>query len=203
MTSHTVDVFVLRPVLGVVALTVLASTGGADKWTAGASARLHGTFTVLESPGHGPELCGSVRDSLPPQCGGLPVRNWEWAAVTGAESLNGTTWGTWRVTGTLDRDAFVLTEVPRAAEREQVQDESTRRPHRNDRDIEKVLAGVQEDLREDDVQAALDTVPYSYTDAQRGVVLAAVWFADRSAQRFAKDRWGDLVELRSLLKPVA
>ena len=196
-------VFVLRPVIGVVALAVLASTGGADKWTAGASARLHGTFTVLESPRHGPELCGSIRESLPPQCSGLPLRNWEWAAVKGAESLNGTTWGTWHVTGTLDGEAFVLTEAPRPAEAEQVQEEPTRRPLRNDRNIEKVLAGVQEELREDDVKAALGIVPYSYTDPRRRVVVAAVWFADRSAQRFAKDRWGKRVELRSLLKPVA
>ncbi len=203
MISHTVVVFVLRPVIGVVALAVLASSAGADKWTAGASARLHGTFTVLESPRHGPELCGSIRESLPPQCSGLPVRNWGWAAVKGVESLNGTTWGTWHVTGTLDGEAFVLTEVPRVAETEQVLEGPTRRPYPDHRNIEKVLAGVQDDLREDDVRVALGTVPYSYTDPRRGVVVAAVWFADRSAQRFARDRWGDRVELRSLLKPVA
>lgn len=59
MISHTVAVFVLRPVIGVVAAVVLVSTGGADKWTAGASAYLHGASTVLESPRHAPELCGT------------------------------------------------------------------------------------------------------------------------------------------------
>jgi hypothetical protein len=194
----------LSPVLGAIALAILASSGGADTWAAGSSALLHGSFTVLESTEHGPELCGSIRESLPPQCNGLPVRNWHWTAVQGAESLNGTTWGTWHVTGTLDGDAFVLTEVPRAAKREQRREEPTPRPHPNDRNIERdrLLAEVQEELRDADARAALGAVPYSFTDPWRGVVVAAVWFADRSAQRFAKNRWGDLVELRSLLEPV-
>jgi hypothetical protein len=35
---------------------------------------------------------------------------------------------------------------------------------------------------------------------QRGVVVAAVWIADRSALLFAKERWGDLVQVRPLLE---
>src|SRR5688572_3418701 len=34
---------------------------------------------VLEDDSHGPELClGGVALSLPPQCGGVPLANWEW-----------------------------------------------------------------------------------------------------------------------------
>jgi hypothetical protein len=38
------------------------------------TARTAGTYavsaTVLESPGHGAQLCNAVQDSYPPQCGG-------------------------------------------------------------------------------------------------------------------------------------
>jgi len=67
---------------------------------------------VLESPRHGPELCGgSLEESLPPQCSGVPVAGWDWEAVEGVESLNGTTWsGRHRLVGTYDGTTFTLTE---------------------------------------------------------------------------------------------
>jgi hypothetical protein len=68
---------------------------------------------VLESPDHGPQLClGGVLESYPPQCGGPDVVGWDWAAVDGEESANGTTWGTWRVVGTWDGESLTLTERP-------------------------------------------------------------------------------------------
>jgi hypothetical protein len=68
---------------------------------------------VLESPEHDPQLClGGVLESLPPQCGGPDVVGWDWAAVEDEESMNGTTWGTWRVVGTWDGEALTLTEPP-------------------------------------------------------------------------------------------
>lgn len=68
--------------------------------------------TVLESPDHGPELCfGGVADSLPPQCGGVPIEGWDWQLVEGEESLAGTTWGDFRVMGTYDGERFTLVEA--------------------------------------------------------------------------------------------
>lgn len=65
--------------------------------------------TVLESPGHGPQLClGGVQESYPPQCGGPDIVGWDWSAVD-AESANGTTWGTYSVEGTWDGETFTLT----------------------------------------------------------------------------------------------
>jgi len=62
-------------------------------------------------PPHGPELClGGVAASDPPQCGGVPVSNWDWAAVDGEETRNGTTWGVFHLVGTYD-DEFTVTEV--------------------------------------------------------------------------------------------
>lgn len=73
-----------------------------------------GTATVLESADHGPQLCGGTQDSYPPQCSGPDITNWDWNEVDGEESANGTTWGTFEVTGTWDaeRPALTLTESP-------------------------------------------------------------------------------------------
>lgn len=71
-----------------------------------------GSGTVLESPDHGPELCDGVMDSLPPQCSGVPLEGWDWAEVDSEESVAGTTWGSWEVTGTWDGGVLTLTEAP-------------------------------------------------------------------------------------------
>jgi hypothetical protein len=68
--------------------------------------------TVLESPEHGPELCvGGIADSLPPQCSGLRIPNWEWAEVDGEESLRGTTWGEFHLVGRYDGHTFMALDV--------------------------------------------------------------------------------------------
>ncbi|HJS27747.1 MAG TPA: hypothetical protein VJ913_11550 [Actinomycetota bacterium] len=70
--------------------------------------------TVLESPEHGPELClGGIADSLPPQCGGLRIADWDWADVDGEGSLRGTTWGEFHVVGTYDGETLTVLEVGR------------------------------------------------------------------------------------------
>ena len=67
---------------------------------------------VLEDASHGPELClGGVALSLPPQCGGVPLANWDWGAVSGAQSGSGTTWGEYHVVGTYDGGVLTVTEV--------------------------------------------------------------------------------------------
>jgi hypothetical protein len=99
---------------------VLATAGcGADRLQTADPAQLHrGTATVLESPAHGPELClGGQQDSYPPQCGGVPITNWDWDAVDGQESANGTTWGAYTVVGTFDGTSLTLTEPPGAPDR--------------------------------------------------------------------------------------
>lgn len=50
--------------------------------------------------------------SLPPQCGGVPITNWDWDAVEREESASGTTWGEWHVVGTYADGALTLTEPP-------------------------------------------------------------------------------------------
>lgn len=79
--------------------------------------RYTATTTVLESSGHGPQLClGGVAESYPPQCGGPDIVGWEWDAVEGEESSNGTTWGDYTVVGTWDGERLTLTEPATAPE---------------------------------------------------------------------------------------
>jgi len=66
----------------------------------------------MELPAHGPELClGGVAQSLPPQCGGVPIANWDWNAVEGEQSASGTTWGDYHLVGTYDGESFTVTQV--------------------------------------------------------------------------------------------
>jgi hypothetical protein len=68
--------------------------------------------TVLEDRTHGPMLCLSgILESLPPQCGNVPIANWDWQAVSGEERLSGTTWGNFHVVGSHDGSTFTLTAV--------------------------------------------------------------------------------------------
>ena len=71
------------------------------------------TATVIEAPGHEPQLCTSVAESNPPQCGeGIEVVGWYWAGLDGSEALEGTTWGEYVVIGTYDGERFTITEPP-------------------------------------------------------------------------------------------
>jgi hypothetical protein len=68
--------------------------------------------TVLESDEHPPMLClGGIEQSLPPQCGDVPIDNWSWDDVTGEESRAGTTWGEFHVEGTFDGASFTVTKA--------------------------------------------------------------------------------------------
>jgi len=74
---------------------------------------LVGCGVVLESAEHGPQLClGVLLASNPPQGGGPAVVNWDWSAVSGHQSLAGTTWGVYTLTGIYDGDTFTMTRPP-------------------------------------------------------------------------------------------
>ena len=64
--------------------------------------------------------------SLPPQCGEVPIANWDWGAVAGEKSMYGTTWGEYHVVGTYDGEVFTVTEIgPTAPVRETTRPMST------------------------------------------------------------------------------
>lgn len=78
---------------------------------AGYDGRYRATFTVLENPQHGPQLCQTVGDSDPPTCEGPDVLGWAWTGLD-ATSRRGTTYGEFVVTGTWDGASLTLTETP-------------------------------------------------------------------------------------------
>lgn len=74
------------------------------------------TATVLEDASHGPQLClGPVLTSLPPQCGGPDIPNWNWDNVAGETRRNKTVDGLYLVHGTYTDGNFTLTRSPEAA----------------------------------------------------------------------------------------
>src|SRR5918992_3080299 len=73
--------------------------------------RYEANATVLDD-GDGPELClGAVADSLPPQCGGMPIRGWRWEDVDGEDTVGGTTWGEYHVVGSYDGSSFTVEDA--------------------------------------------------------------------------------------------
>lgn len=92
-------------------LSACASTPLNSPPAAGDPQRYQASATVLEAPDTDPMLClGAVDESLPPQCGGPVIVNWDWATVDGETSANGTTWGEYHVIGTFEDNQFTLTE---------------------------------------------------------------------------------------------
>jgi hypothetical protein len=74
--------------------------------------RYEATAIVLESEEHGPMLClGMILDSLPIQCGDVPISSWNWDEVDGENRRSGTTWGRYHVVGTYDGESFSVIET--------------------------------------------------------------------------------------------
>jgi hypothetical protein len=243
-----------------------------------------GEFTVLADKSHGPHLCRDVATSLPPQCSGLPVTNWNWDEVQGEERVRGTIWGGWHVTGTYSDGKFTLVGAPTepvpdsdepdgngltpepdfspacdepsgestgVAEWEQLAqtggrwptdprivtvwvtdprgsaggdefvvnllvrpgakeeiEAKARRTYRGllcvvERDLptEAELAAIQSEVTDDAARQRLG-VTSAWSEGQRGVVVVTVWVVTDVATDYARERWGDVVELHGYLTPV-
>ncbi len=71
-----------------------------------------GLVTVMDTGR--PELCaGPVATSLPPQCGGPPIANWDWEKHGQGmyESSGKVRWGSFWLAGTFDGTSFTVTET--------------------------------------------------------------------------------------------
>ena len=67
---------------------------------------------VLQKKGGQAMLClGAIALSDPPQCGDVPITNWDWDQVEGWERRVGVTWGSYHVVGTYDGKAFTVLEI--------------------------------------------------------------------------------------------
>lgn len=105
-------------------LLALAATGIVSCTTSppdedGAAPRYEVTATVLQAPDEPAMLClGAILTSYPPQCGTVPIPNWDWVAVDDEARAAGVTWGEWHLVGTFDGETFTLVdppEVPRSS----------------------------------------------------------------------------------------
>lgn len=272
--------FARRMALVAMAVLVAACGDGVQEAIVGSGAdqRYEGTFTVLESGKHGPELCHLVAASLPPQCGGVPVRGWNWDAVEGEQAVSGTRWGSWRVTGTYEGAHFTLTQSPGPAQlASSGEDAPDFSPACDEPDVvdptqggaeweamsqdygpfeipnlaaiwlsaagekggrfvgnvvvlpgagqaatERVrahyggylcvveregptaarLTAIQDELTDDDARRAIGEIVEASADLRRGAVVARVWATNQAALDYAYERWGNLVQLSGLLKPI-
>ncbi|MFW6723795.1 hypothetical protein ACHZ98_27295 [Streptomyces sp. MAR4 CNY-716] len=71
--------------------------------------------TVLENGEHGPQLCRTLAESMPPQCGGPDIVGWEWDDVR-AHRARGTTYtDPLELVGTWDGERFTPAEKPKPA----------------------------------------------------------------------------------------
>lgn len=80
----------------------------------GSNALFEANATVLENDKGRTKLClGVMLESLPPQCGDIPLMNWDWNQVEGEERADGVTWGgSYHVVGSFDGETFTLTDKP-------------------------------------------------------------------------------------------
>lgn len=77
-----------------------------------AEQRYEATAMVLQARDGPAMLClGAIAESLPPQCGTMPITNWDWEQVKGEERLSGVIWGDYHVIGTYDGISFTVLNV--------------------------------------------------------------------------------------------
>lgn len=97
----------------VVAVALASCGSGSDAGTQPDSVVLTVSGGVIESRDHGPMLTWTLLLSNPPQGGVIELANWDWDAVRGEESSQGTTWGSqYDLVGTWDGTEFTLTQPP-------------------------------------------------------------------------------------------
>ncbi|MEU6410935.1 hypothetical protein [Microbispora sp. NPDC046933] len=105
----------MRRIWLVAMLVALTACGTAPAATV-PTVRYQADGTVLSDSWHGPQLCATVAESLPPQCGGPDIVGWDWNAVEHS-AQGGVRWGEYHVVGTWDGKSLTLTEPPSLAQR--------------------------------------------------------------------------------------
>jgi hypothetical protein len=117
-----------RALLGCVLVVALGAAACAERQSGGnvraegpspsgssspkASQRYEADAMVLQDETGPAMLClGGILLSDPPQCGDLPITNWDWDSVEGVERASGSVWGTYHVVGTYGGEVFTVVEV--------------------------------------------------------------------------------------------
>jgi hypothetical protein len=138
-----------------------------------------------------PELClGPVAESYPPQCGGPPLTDWDWADHEGTYDEQGDVrWGTYLVTGTWDGTSMTATEAIPGAVYDPAMPSETPTPP-----AAKPLSDQQLEAIADELQDLLPGYVGAYGGAGTdGHVLADVLYDDGSLQDWADATYGDHV----------
>jgi hypothetical protein len=151
--------------------------------------------TVLDTGGDA-ELClGPVAESYPPQCSGIPLEDWTWEGVDGAESSGDVTWGAYALQGTFDGESFTVTQPPvmlALYDPMAPEDPTGGEPGAGD---EQTLARIQEELPDRLGSSYLSSYP------QDGRLWVDVVWDDGTWQDAADREFGeDVVLIRSALR---
>lgn len=147
-----------------------------------------GTGTVIETPGNPPELCmGPIRESWPPQCDGIALSGWDWAAnPPDAQSETGsplTRWGIYAVEGTFDGRTLAVTGAVSLALYDPMAEPS----------VSRAAPPELSDAEWDAVSEALRAAPGLLTTMRvndTGPVMATVVHDDGSIQAWADASFG-------------
>ncbi|MEO3763437.1 hypothetical protein [Streptomyces sp. B8F3] len=92
------------------------SAGDGSRGDVDPTARLYRVqATVLANGEHGPQLCRTLAESMPPQCGGPDVVGWDWDDVRAHRARDTTYTDPLELVGTWDGERFTLAEKPRPA----------------------------------------------------------------------------------------
>lgn len=158
-----------------------------------------GTGTVLQKGDAAPQLClGAVMESYPPQCSGVELTGWEWAADDGSETASEVTWGTYAVWGSYNGERLAVTDSVMLALFDPmfVEDPKTLAENAGST-AEAELIAIQDKLHGD--------APFEVLESHtaNGYLFATVVYADGTQQEWADNRYGpDVVQIRSALTAV-
>ncbi|MFK4835251.1 hypothetical protein ACI3KY_05925 [Microbacterium sp. ZW T2_14] len=154
------------------------------------------TGTVRDAAGDVQLCLGPVAESYPPQCAGIPLEDWTWDGVDGAESSGDVTWGAYAVRGTYDGTSFTVTQPPillALYDPIRPEDPTGGEPGAGD---EATLAAIQDELPDRLGDAYLSSYP------QDGWLWIDVVWDDGSWQDAANAEYGDdTVVVRSAMTP--
>ncbi len=155
-----------------------------------------GQGTVIQVGDAAPELClGAIAESFPPQCSGIPLREWDWELYPGSETAAGTTWGAYAVFGAWERTAMTVTDAIQLALYDpMVVEDPQLDPANAGTGSEAELLAIQEGIAE----AAPEEVLMS--SVQNGYLFVTVVYDDGTVQAWADKTYGEgLVAIRSAL----
>jgi hypothetical protein len=158
---------------------------------------LVGRGMVLQKQGGAPMLClGPVAASLPPQCGGPVIRNWDWSEAGHFASAGGVMWGAYGVTGMLADGEFTQTRRPvPSTDASPPEARPTPEPPGNGKEMQLLL--LQREL------TSLRGQPILMSGAENGYLVIDVVYDDGSLQRELDSKYGPrIILIRSALKPL-